>query len=207
MEREKEVGLWRKAIAGDVSSQHELVNRNLGLVRKVIKSFPKGEKYLDYFQEGVLWLYDAISTFDPARGTKFDTHATWRIRKGLQKYSREEYKNTRRYFHPGSGYVNREVEDDPSKEACISELKKLLGKYMRRLPKLEREALRIFCFSKKTFTDVALKYSHNVQAGVSVLSIRKKRAVDKLKKMMGEELDLDALLGRNLMGREDSHSF
>ena len=207
MEREKEVGLWRKAIAGDVSSQHELVNRNLGLVRKVIKSFPKGEEYLDYFQEGVLWLCDAIYTFDPTRGTKFDTHATWRIREGLQKYCREEYKNTRRYAHPKRSYANKPVEEDLSLGASLSELKKLLGKYMRRLPKLEREALRIFYFSKKTFTDVALKYSHNVQAGVSVLSIRKKRAMKRLEKMMGEELDLDALLGRNLMRREDSHSF
>lgn len=84
--REQEVALARAALAGDMEAKHRLVEANLRLVMTALKSYssfalPKE----DLFQEGILGLIVAAERFDPERGLRFSTYATYWIRQAMSK--------------------------------------------------------------------------------------------------------------------------
>jgi len=76
---------WRVA-AGDVEAQQQLVEANLRLVVSIAKRYKnQGISLLDLVQEGNLGLIRAAQKFDPARGFRFSTYATWWIRQAISR--------------------------------------------------------------------------------------------------------------------------
>ena len=83
---EQESQLAWRVTRGDIEAQQRLVEANLRLVVSIAKRYGnKGVMLLDLVQEGNLGLIRATQKFDPSRGFRFSTYATWWIRQAISR--------------------------------------------------------------------------------------------------------------------------
>jgi RNA polymerase primary sigma factor len=81
---EEEIDLSRKALGGDLEARKKLIVANLRLVITIARSFTSyGVPFLDLVEEGNLGLIKAVGKFDPERGFRFSTYASWWIRQAI----------------------------------------------------------------------------------------------------------------------------
>ena len=81
-------------------SRLHLIRSNLKLVVSIAKRYVgRGISFLDLIQEGNLGLLKAVNKFDPTRGFKFSTYATWWIRQSISRYIAEQARTIRIPVH------------------------------------------------------------------------------------------------------------
>ena len=74
----EEINLSKRAKAGDARARQRLVEKNLRLVVSVAKKYRgQGLPFEDLIQEGNIGLMKAVEKFDPDKGFRFSTYATW----------------------------------------------------------------------------------------------------------------------------------
>ncbi|MDQ3892897.1 MAG: RNA polymerase sigma factor RpoD/SigA, partial [Actinomycetota bacterium] len=83
---EEEIDLSKRAKQGDTRARKRLIEKNLRLVVSVAKRYRGyGLPFEDLIQEGNIGLMKAVEKFDPDRGFRFSTYATWWIRQAVQR--------------------------------------------------------------------------------------------------------------------------
>ncbi|MDD3354360.1 RNA polymerase sigma factor RpoS [Zoogloea sp.] len=83
---EEELSLSRRVRQGDFEARQKMIERNLRLVVNIAKHYlNRGIPLLDLVEEGNLGLIHALEKFDPERGFRFSTYATWWIRQNIER--------------------------------------------------------------------------------------------------------------------------
>lgn len=86
LDAETERVLTRKVRAGDFAARQKMIECNLRLVVNIAKHYlNRGLALLDLIEEGNLGLIHALEKFDPERGFRFSTYATWWIRQNIER--------------------------------------------------------------------------------------------------------------------------
>jgi RNA polymerase nonessential primary-like sigma factor len=84
--REEELAVARRARAGDEAAKQRLIESNLRLVVQVARRYRnRGLPLQDLIEEGNLGLMRAVEKFEPERGLRFSTYATWWVRQGIAR--------------------------------------------------------------------------------------------------------------------------
>ena len=97
---EEEVRYSREAQAGNEESRKHMIESNLRLVVKIARRYMnRGLAFLDLIEEGNLGLIRAVEKFDPERGFRFSTYATWWIRQTIERAIMNQSRTIRLPIH------------------------------------------------------------------------------------------------------------
>ena len=97
---EEEVFFSRKALKGCEASRKRMIESNLRLVVKISRRYNnRGLALLDLIEEGNLGLIRAVEKFDPERGFRFSTYATWWIRQTIERAIMNQTRTIRLPIH------------------------------------------------------------------------------------------------------------
>lgn len=122
---------------GDILARDKIFERNTALVTSIVKAYPNGSilGFEDLYQEGCLGLLKAIDRFDPEKGFKFSTYATWWIKQAIKRALADNNRSIRIPIH---------VQEDINR---IKKAKKSLEQELNRDPSIEeiQERINIDC--------------------------------------------------------------
>lgn len=97
---EEEIKFSRAARKGCQASRRRMIESNLRLVVNVARHYVKrGLPLLDLVEEGNLGLIRAVEKFDPERGCRFSTYATWWIRQSVERAIMNQCRTVRLPIH------------------------------------------------------------------------------------------------------------
>ncbi len=129
----EEIDLSKRAKAGDKRARQRLIEKNLRLVVSVAKKYRgMGLPFEDLIQEGNIGLMKAVEKFDPDRGWRFSTYATWWVRQAVQRAVADKGRTIRVPVHMGEkirkmARAYNELSSELEREPTDAEVAEQLG--------------------------------------------------------------------------------
>ena len=145
---EEEVYFARRALKGCEASRKRMIVSNLRLVVKIARRYNnRGLALLDLIEEGNLGLIRAVEKFDPERGFRFSTYATWWIRQTIERAIMNQTRTIRLPIHVVKELnvylrcareLSQKLDHEPTAEEIATELDKPVDEVSRMLRLNER---------------------------------------------------------------------
>lgn len=131
---DEEKALCRRVVQGDFGARQRMVEHNLRLVVNIAKHYiNRGLPLLDLIEEGNIGLMHALEKFDPERGFRFSTYATWWIRQSIERAIMNQSRTIRLPVHVIKELnvclrAQRHLEMQAGREPTLEEISHLVDK-------------------------------------------------------------------------------